>query len=577
MVSTHKNKGDDTTGSSSPRNATSKAYTRGVNLGGWLVQERWLSPYQFALTDCHIRGDLCWYEGQTGAPINAPICNITECKPLRWNEDYPDLDFPKDESTLVEAFDKPEYAERWFNAHFDNYLTKDDLVKIKESGMMAVRVPLPHWILGDIGQQEDWARSMNRWKYFTRMCEWCREIGLEVWPNIHTAPGSQNGFDNSGIAKLEPSCYGWDETASHVRRSLDVVAEITGKIVEEGLSDVVQGFGLLNEPFYDCHLGLYKRFAQDGLNLVRANMGLDVQVFVSDMFQAQRFNDGKWWLDPTEYENTMLDSHYYHIFNPAFREMSPRQHIGYTCLPEPQIDGIQSCCYEDGPYNNAIPSRGVQRIVTEWTAVYDRDPGPMLEEILDGIAINGTAPYIDRQLSQPRKDMLHNFIQAQIVSYEVADIGFGKGWFFWTFKTEGGAYAEWDFLRAYEEGWFPPIVRDPEVPSQDVYGTCEDILLRTDDSMNAIEPYPPNPQTDDAIVFDDDLVQTHGQSLLMHVPHQDEIRTASRSTLPVVIPCILLVVAALVAWGVVRGRKKASYTDLSGSGKEATEATPLNV
>lgn len=548
-----------------------KSFTRGVNLGGWLVQERWLSPYQFALTDCHIRGDLCWHPGQLGAPINAPMCDMKKCKALRWNEDFPGRDYPKDESTLVAAFDKPEYAERWFDAHFDNFLKKEDLVKIKASGMTAVRVPLPHWILKDISEKEVYYASMDRWRYFKRMIEWCREIGLEVWPNIHTAPGSQNGFDNSGIAKAKPSCDGWDETANNVQRSLKVIAEISRKIVEEGMGDVVKGFGLLNEPFYDCHVGAYTRFVQDGLNIVRANMGPQVQVFASDTFKASRFNDGSWWLDPVQYQNTLLDSHYYHVFKPAFREMSPRQHIGYTCLPEPSISGIDSCCWQDGPTNNTIPSQGVQRIVTEWTAVYDRDPGPMLEEILDTIAVNGTAPYMDRQLSQPRKDLLHNFIQAQIVAYEVADIGFGRGWFFWTFKTEGGAFAEWDFLRAYEEGWFPPIVANPEIPSQDIYGTCEEILLRTDDSMDAIEPYPPYAQTDDGIIFDDDLVKTHGGSLSMLGSAREEA-TVNQSSFPIVIPCFL-VVCALAVWRIARG-KRASYTSLDG---KISERTPFNV
>ena len=30
------------------------------------------------------------------------------------------------------------------------------------------------------------------------MVGWCKEEGIQVWPDLHTAPGSQNGFDNSG-------------------------------------------------------------------------------------------------------------------------------------------------------------------------------------------------------------------------------------------------------------------------------------------------------------------------------------------------------------------------------------------
>ena len=34
-------------------------------------------------------------------------------------------------------------------------------------------------------------------------------------------------------------------------------------------------------------------------------------IYIGDVFEAEKFNDG-FWQDPIKYQNTFLDSHYYH-------------------------------------------------------------------------------------------------------------------------------------------------------------------------------------------------------------------------------------------------------------------------
>lgn len=186
------------------------SWVRGVNLGGWLVMERYITPYQFAVTDCHVRGDFCWYPDQLSAPLpNDPLyklCDFERCKPFKITNSYGNVDYPVDEKTLAEAFltaknetglsDQAltDRAEEWFNVHFDNFIQMDDLVALKKAGVTHLRVPLPHWIMGDVLPDEPWIVG-NRWENFVKVCKWARKIGgLEVWPDVHTAPGSQNGF-----------------------------------------------------------------------------------------------------------------------------------------------------------------------------------------------------------------------------------------------------------------------------------------------------------------------------------------------------------------------------------------------
>jgi glucan 1,3-beta-glucosidase len=271
-----------------------------------------------------------------------------------------------------------------------------------------------------------------------------------------------------------------------------------------------------------------EKFMQDGLQVVHDTLGPDTAVYVSDLFLAKTFNDGQWWLDPVQYNNTFLDSHYYQVFAQEPRSLSPRQHIAYVCQNE--YRDTVACCHEHhehwlwdmfrskiSPARNARPSAGVQRMVGEWSAAYDKLPVALLTTIMDAIAETGVAPDWHRQMSDARKDFLRHFVQAQMVSYEAVDSGTSGAWFYWTLKMEGGAFAEWDFLRGVREGWIPQIPA-PNVTSQSLHGTCYDILFRTDDSMDIVEEFP-DPATLPAnnwqgVDIDDDVVVSHGDVLL---------------------------------------------------------------
>jgi glucan 1,3-beta-glucosidase len=519
-----------------------KDWIRGVNLGGWLVLERYIVPYQFAVTDCHVSGDLCWYPQQLSAPPtddpDYELCDLYQCKPiLKVPLTGGDPDYPLDEYTLAEAFLKEhakdsyrnkegiEIAERWFNAHFDNFITKRDIKALADSGLTHIRVPLPHWIMGDVKPDEPWIVG-SRWEAFLRLCEWAKLYNLQVWPDIHTAPGSQNGFDNSGHALAGVSCQGWSNDPANVARSLQVIREVTQGIVDAGYGDIVTGFGVLNEPFKDCNRYVYDQFLETAMSIVRSTLGAHTALYASDMFLAETFNNGHWWLKPDTYNNTYLDSHYYHVFAEEPRALSPRQHIAYTCQKHWR-DAV-SCCYRDAvhpwylPWKssniNRHPSHGVQRIIGEWSAAYDTLPVAKLLQVMKGIAATGTAPEFDRQFTAKELDFVRHFVEAQMVAYESAETGTSAGWFYWTAKMEGGAFAEWDYLRGVKEGWIPKLA-SPDQASEDVYGTCYDILFKTDDDTEAVVHTFPDPETLppnnwQGVVIDDDIVLSHGESLV---------------------------------------------------------------
>ena len=318
-----------------------KNYIRGVNIGGWLVLENFITPYTFSLTTCDLKGDFRFYEGQIDAPpVTSPLY-----KPVDREEcpSIPRDDYPADEWSMMQLFrdannGDSSIAEQYLDIHYDNMVKREDITELKAGGLTHVRVPIGHWILGDIEGDEPYV-AKGGWKYFKRLVRWCREEGIEVWLDLHTAPGSQNGFDNSGHMSLDaPTCHGWDNNITdsyfnstggvlpyNVRRTLRIIDQITSTIVSDGLRDVVTGFGLLNEPVMNCNTVVLKDFYNQGLDIVRKNMGNDTAVSISDAFFAWGWNDGFWAGE--EYKGTYLDSHFYQVFDPNTRHASPRQHI----------------------------------------------------------------------------------------------------------------------------------------------------------------------------------------------------------------------------------------------------------
>jgi glucan 1,3-beta-glucosidase len=295
-------------------NGAERPWIRGVNIGGWLLMERFITPYFFAITSCHIQGDFCWYPGQINAPpVGSPdhqYCDLYNCKPHLIDSAAGGQDFPTDEYTLAASFPDKDVARRYFQYHWDNFVTLDDLKELKAAGVTHVRVPLSHWIVGNIEEGEPWVDG--GWPYFVRFVSWCRGLDIQVWPDVHTAPGSQNGFDNSGqLLAGGPTCLNWSGNDDNVQRSLQVVRDITKAINRDGLSDVVTGFGVLNEQFGDCDRSVVRRYNTEAYNIVTSELGADTNVYIGDMFNATTWNDG-WWTDEDEYSNTILDSHYYH-------------------------------------------------------------------------------------------------------------------------------------------------------------------------------------------------------------------------------------------------------------------------
>ncbi len=166
---------------------------RGVNMGGWLVQEGWMNL--------------------TNGPCQAESFKV-----------------------LDERFGR-EVREHLFKVYEDNYLSETDFDNIKALGMNVVRLPFAWWnILNDDGSLK--ADAFVRLDWFV---DCCAERGLYVILDLHAARGSQNNQDNSGEMNgsqlwknetyQDQMLYLWECVAAHYKGNPAVAA-----------------YDLLNEP-----------------------------------------------------------------------------------------------------------------------------------------------------------------------------------------------------------------------------------------------------------------------------------------------------------------------------------------
>lgn len=167
-------------------------YIKGVNLGNWLVLEKWMNPALF--------------DGTTA----------------------------DDEYYLPTQLDPAVYEAR-IKTHRAEYINERDFATIKSWGLNSVRIPVPYFIFGDrapfIGCIDELDKAFN----------WAEKYGLTILIDLHTAPMSQNGFDNGGISGV---CK-WAQLPEEVEFVLSVLERLAKRY---GNREALMGIEIINEP-----------------------------------------------------------------------------------------------------------------------------------------------------------------------------------------------------------------------------------------------------------------------------------------------------------------------------------------
>ncbi|TBU22967.1 glycoside hydrolase [Dichomitus squalens] len=162
-----------------------------------------------------------------------------------------------DEWTLSTALQGKGTLQAVLEDHYSTFITEEDLAQIAGAGLNWVRLPIPFWaveVWDDVGVDADGQKVAEPflakvcWKYVVRVLQWARKYGLRVLLDLHTAPGSQNGFNHSG----KSGAINWLNGVmglANAQRSLDVIRSIFEFASQPEWQDVVPMVGVLNEPY----------------------------------------------------------------------------------------------------------------------------------------------------------------------------------------------------------------------------------------------------------------------------------------------------------------------------------------
>jgi glucan 1,3-beta-glucosidase len=249
---------------------------KGVNLGNWLVLEKWMSPQLFAGTEAEDETHLCTELGEVA----------------------------KHERLKV---------------HRDSYIAERDFAYLARRGVDVVRIPVPFFIFGD------YEPFVGCIEYLDKAFDWAERHQMKILIDLHTVPDSQNGFDNGGLCGV---CK-WHLSPAHVEFALGVLERLTARYRDRtGL----WGIEVLNEPvspeLWEV-LEIPKRYPPADLAYAKGSEPVPTEflkTFYRDAYQRIRaqsdtvtvvFHDGfriREWIDyftEPEFTNIVVDTHLY--------------------------------------------------------------------------------------------------------------------------------------------------------------------------------------------------------------------------------------------------------------------------
>lgn len=150
---------------------------------------------------------------------------------------------------------------------------------MKTAGLNAIRIPLGYWA---VDVQDDEPYVAGQYPYLIQAVHWAQEVGLQVMIDLHGAPGSQNGQDNSGL--IGPVLFATNTSNSD--RSLDVLRNLTEEFSQSVYGGAVTAIELLNEPRLDDDdftMSRLKDFYANGAEVVSRAEPNNINVAVHGM------------------------------------------------------------------------------------------------------------------------------------------------------------------------------------------------------------------------------------------------------------------------------------------------------
>ncbi|ETW05945.1 hypothetical protein H310_03579 [Aphanomyces invadans] len=228
------------------RNGQVKA--KGVNLGGWLVAEEWM----------------------------------TWDSPLWW-------DVPSSHHSEYHAMEflGQVQGQKQFDMHWAQWTTETDIKLIAQANLNMVRVPVGYWIQGCTGLPPALFKQCDIYAkgglvYLDKLIrDWAKKYDIAVLISIHGAPGSQNGADHSG--SIDGRSH-WTESYDNVWATRQLVSFLVRRY---NADEAFLGIGLLNEPAGTTNQATMQQYYHDVYYDVRTVVGSNCILTLSPILWFQ--------------------------------------------------------------------------------------------------------------------------------------------------------------------------------------------------------------------------------------------------------------------------------------------------
>lgn len=383
---------------------------KGVNLGNWLVLEKWMNPALFAGTDA------------------------------------------ADEDALPRQLPREVYEAR-IAIHRSEYITERDFLTIHSMGLNTVRIPVPYSIFGDCPPFLGCVQELDH------AFAWAEQYDLKILIDLHTVPHGQNGFDNGGISGV---CK-WAQEPESVLFALSVLERLANRY---GHRKGLWGIEILNEPAMGSlfeAMQVQKRYPPADPELAKGSKSIPqtfLRKFYTDAYHRMRrylptekyvvFHDGfqltawKDFMQEKEYQNVVLDTHQY---------LMTAEMMG---CPQ-TLDGYLSYIHEHFARGIAEMQNHFPVICGEWC---------LFNSLACGCDTKGGQTVLNGQKNTPQNilsDVQKQEIYRALAQAQLQAWAKGSGYFYWSYKlltdtvnTTGWAgWESWDFGRCVDFGWFP--------------------------------------------------------------------------------------------------------------------------
>lgn len=473
---------------------------RGVNLGGWMVLEPWITPslfYQFLGKDKH----------------RTAMDTYTFCQVLG-----------------------PDEGNRQLRHHWDMWVTEEYISELAQLNINSIRLPLGDWMFTPYGPYIGCTNgSLEKVDWLLQIAD---KYNLKVLLDLHGVIGSQNGFDNSGQTTQvswtsgENTDYIGAATFQHWstrnaqwighfnfssleydyinQEHIDMTLKVISKMVERyQIFPSVLGLEPLNEPWEYTPISILKRFYWEGYKLIKNNTLTKDWIYI--MHDSFRFDINIWGGFMSNCPDIALDTHIYQAWqNPSNAQefylqacqissqlVEMERSFGPVIIGEWSL-GTDNCPMWLNGFNDNLPgfpkltcnfikcplsymlNKQNNYLQSEIDFVRIPDPTkPIQPPYGTGVSspsfgmcptdiswfslstqsnlslgpLPETSPLAQNYDTNIDQTVLKELAHKKIASFARST----HGWYFWNFRTE--ISLRWDYIRASKRGWIPQDIR----------------------------------------------------------------------------------------------------------------------